>query len=354
MNIDRFLSWFISKGVNTDHVDVRYSENSGFGLYSRRTLIERDVLLLSIPSSLFIKPTYHKKDFTGFEHLIEYLLNNPSDPYVDLLRILQCIPQWRQLSNENYPRQLLHSMNKHLKKYQQSREKFPQHGDEDFLWAYYVINTRSVHFNMEIDSKDQDDNLCLIPYLDFVNHSIEPNTISKFNPLTRSYEIYSIELIQMDQQITFLYNPHSNIDLFIEYGFILSSNPSNFIQIEDELQQILTKEQVQIFRSFNYWNSLQFYSGINDLSWTVIKAIELQLDQHNWSPYDDPSPDKHQQLFDKFYLFVNIVRENIEKDFEQWNTEHFLHEKNILLEDFRTIIRDTSLSINKTFGKNCS
>lgn len=353
MNIDRFLSWFKSTGVNTDQVEVRYSDTSGFGLYSRRTLIERDVLLLSIPESLFIKPKYHNRDFTGFEHLIEYLLSKPTHPYVDLLRTLQCIPQWRQLSNENYPRQLLHSMNKHLKKFGQSREKFAQYDDEDFLWAYYVINTRSVHLNMDIDSKDQDDNLCLIPYLDFVNHSIDPNTISKFNPLTCSYEIYSIKSIQTDEQITFLYNPHSNIDLFIEYGFVLSSNPSNFIHIDNELQQILTKEQVETFRSFNYWNSLEFYSGNNELSWTVIKAIELHLDQHNWSPYDDPSPDKHQQLFNKFHILLDIIRDNIDKDFQQWNTKHFLHEKNILLEDFRTIIHDTSLSINKTFGKNC-
>lgn len=352
MNIDRFLLWFKSTEVKTDLVEVRYSDNSGFGLYACRSVIDKDSLVLSIPESLFIKPLCVNPDFTGFEQLIEYLLTHPTDSYVEFLRTIQCIPSWCQFSNENYPRQLLHSMNKHLKKYQQSRDKFPQYKDDDFQWAYYVVNTRCVHFNMEIDSKDQDDNLCLIPYLDFVNHSIQPNTISKFNPSTRCYEIYSIQTIHFDEEITFLYNPHSNIDLFIEYGFVLSSNPSNFINIEYELQQILTNEQVEIIRSFNYWNSLEFYPGDNDLSWTVIKAIDIHLDQQNWSPYDDPSIDKHPRLFEQFEILLNMIQSNIEKDFQRWDTQHFLHEKNILLQDFQMILRDISVSIKKSFVNN--
>ena len=352
MSIDRFLLWFKSTDVNTDLVQVRYTNHSGFGLYSRQPIVETNSLILSIHESLFIKPSFQNQDFNGFEHLIEYLLTTLTDPYVEFLRTLRCIPSWCQFSTDNSPRQLLHSMNKHLNKNRHSREKFPQFTDEDFQWAYYVINTRCVHFNMEIDSKDQDDNLCLIPYLDFVNHSIQPNTISKFNPLTRSYEISSIKPIEIDEQITFLYNPHSNVDLFIEYGFVLSFNPSNLINIEYELEQILTKEQNEIIRSFNYWNSLEFYSGDHDLSWTVIKAMEIHLDQSNWSPYDDPSTDKHSALFDQFQFLLNMVRSNIEKDFQQWNTEHFLQEKTILFQDFQTIIDDTSISIKKSFGKS--
>ena len=195
MNIDRFLSWFKSTDVKTDQVEVRDSENSGFGLYTRRTVNEKDSLILSIPECLFIKPSYDNPDFNGFEHLIQYLLTNLTHPYVEFLRTLECIPLWCQFSKENYPRQILHSMNKHLIKYRQSCEKFVQYKDEDFQWAYYAINTRCIHFDMEIDSKDEDNNLCLIPYLDFVNHSIQSNTISKYNPLTRSYDIYSIKSI---------------------------------------------------------------------------------------------------------------------------------------------------------------
>ncbi|CAF1371219.1 unnamed protein product, partial [Didymodactylos carnosus] len=184
----------------------------------------------------------------------------------------------------------------HLNKYNQSRNKFPQYDDEEFQLAYYTINTQCVHFDMEIDSKDQDNNLYLIPYLDFVNHSIEPNTISKFNHLTHSYDICTINF---NEQITFLYNRHSNVDLFIEYDFILSSNPYNQLNIEYELEQILSNEQIQLIKSYNYWNSLEFYSGNNDSAWTVIKAIELTINQNKWSPYHDPSSETKYQSIKK-------------------------------------------------------
>jgi len=169
MNIDRFLSWFNSTDVNTEYLNVQHSNDCGFGLYSRRVLAEKDFLILSIPEHLFIKPSYANTDFTGFEYLIEYLLENQTDPYVEFLRSIQCIPSWCRFTNEKYPRQLMDKMKKHLDKYNQSRKKFLQYNDNDFQWAYYTINTRCVHFNMDIDSKDQDDNLCLIPYLG-LNH----------------------------------------------------------------------------------------------------------------------------------------------------------------------------------------
>jgi hypothetical protein len=173
MNIDRFLSWFNSTGVNTSNVNVSYSNESGFGLYSRQSLIEKDSLVLSIPEYLFLKPSFKDPDLTGFEHLIIYLLEEKNYPYIEFLRSIQCIPQWRHFSNKKYPRQILDKMTKHLNKYNQSRNKILQWTDEDFQWAYYTINTRCVYLNMEGKSKDQDDNLCLIPYLGnylFINH----------------------------------------------------------------------------------------------------------------------------------------------------------------------------------------
>ncbi|CAF1497278.1 unnamed protein product [Didymodactylos carnosus] len=192
-----------------------------------------------------------------FGHAVEefnylFILQNKINPYIEFLRSIQSIPQWCTFYNDKYPRQLIHKMNKHLNKYNQSRNKFSQYNDEEFKWAYYTINTRCVHFDMEIDSKDQDNNLCLISYLDFVNHSIESSTISKFNHLTHSYEIRTIKSIDLNEQITFLYNSHSNVDLFIEYGFILSSNPYNQLNIEYELEQILSNQQIQLIKSFNY------------------------------------------------------------------------------------------------------
>lgn len=179
MSIDRFLSWFNSTGVNTENVTVSYSDNSGFGLYSRRSLIEKDSLILSIPEHLFIKPSFKTNDLTGFEHLIIYLLEEKIHPYIEFVRSIQSIPQWRCFPNDKYPQQLMHQMKKHIKKYNQSRNKISQYKNDEFQWAYYTINTRCVHFDMERDSKDQDDNLCLIPYLGLTKDLLE-NKIIRF------------------------------------------------------------------------------------------------------------------------------------------------------------------------------
>jgi len=152
----------------------------------------------------------------------------------------------------------------------------------------------------------------------------------------------------LNEQITFLYNPHSNIDLFIEYGFVLTYNPYNQLNIEDDLEQILTNEQIQIIKSYNYWNSLEFYSGDNDISWTIMKAIQLNVNQHQWSPYDDPSSNDKHQLTNRIKLFLNLIQQNIEKDFQRWITDHFNAEKTILYSDFLTILHDTFNVIDKS------
>lgn len=191
-----------------------------------------------------------------------------------------------------------------------------------------------------------------ISNLDFINHSIEPNTISKYNSITRSYEIYTIKPININEEITFLYNPHSNVDLFIEYGFVLLSNPYNQLNIEYEIEQILSNEQIEILKSFNYWNSLEFYAGNNNLSWTVLKAMELSFNQNQWLPYDDPSSNHHYQLKEKLIELLTMIKLNIDRDFHQWTTNEFNSEKTILYNDFVKIIDDTSINIDKSFIEN--
>ena len=86
---------------------------------------------------------------------------------------------------------------------------------------------------------------------------------------------------------------------------------------------------------------MQFYAGDGDLSWTVLKAIELSVNEESWSPYDDPTQDLSQQLQN----LLTDVRQKFENEFQQWKTEVFQYEKQILYNDFKIIIDDTSKSI---------
>jgi hypothetical protein len=89
------------------------------------------------------------------------------------------------------------------------------------------------------------------------------------------------------------------------------------------------------------------YLGDNDLSWTLIKAIQLIIKQDTWSPYDDPTSEEKYRIGDKLKQFLTTVKLNLEEDFKQWSTNHFDLEKKIFLKDFLTIIHDTSIAIDK-------
>ena len=66
-----------------------------------------------------------------------------------------------------------------------TREKWKECSDiltyEDFRWAWYVVNSRSVHYEAgrsEYLCADEPNNMALAPYLDLLNHSPEV-TVSK-------------------------------------------------------------------------------------------------------------------------------------------------------------------------------
>jgi len=61
-----------------------------------------------------------------------------------------------------------------------------------------------------------------------------------------------------------------------------------------------------------------------------------------WYP---SSKDKHLIIY-QIKQFLNLIQQNIEKDFQDWITDHFILEKNILYNDFLTIFHDTFLVDN--------
>ena len=137
------------------------------------------------------------------------------------------------------------------------------------------------------------------------------------------------------------------MDLFLEYGFVLRCNPHNRLPVRTQLRELLSAEQIQSLQSFHYWNLLEFYPGDHDLSWTLIKCVELAINPDHWSPYDDPADQCKLALSDKMRSLLNTVQQNLQEDFEHWNTAQFTDEKHILYGNFLSILRDTSIAIDK-------
>ena len=101
-----------------------------------------------------------------------------------------------------------------------------------FAWAFFTVNTRAVFH------KDGWDNLALVPFLDMFNHS--PDVEVEANCNGQHYSLKNInQSYGVGEQVYINYGPHSNVKLFLEYGFILPHNPHDFVPIDvPELMEV--------------------------------------------------------------------------------------------------------------------
>jgi hypothetical protein len=107
-------------------------------------------------------------------------------------------------------------------------------------------------------------------------------------------------------------------------------------------------EQVERLRQYQYWQTLEFYGTCDhDLSWTVIKAFELRLNNHTWSPHDEPSACHRKQLRQELLQFCDALFGTIEDDFIQWVNPVFTPMKHILHRDMLAIHRETHKAIDR-------
>lgn len=166
--------------------------------------------------------------------------------------------------------------------------------------------------------------------------------------MTDSYEIHLLKRIDsLDEELTFHYNSHSNIDLFIDYGFVLRNNPFNCFNVEEYIESLLSSEQIELLKSLNYFQELNLYSSSIELSWTLIKSIELSFNGDQWSSTDHPSNQSFQQIQEIFHQILHQLEKDLHHQFDQWTTKNFSREKLIFFDDFREILQHNSMLSNE-------
>jgi ATP-binding cassette subfamily B (MDR/TAP) protein 7 len=136
----------------------------------------------------------------------------------------------------------------------EEREKFSL---EDFKWAYFVCNSRSVflkgksleslvdelHFKELLSDSP---NMALAPLLDLLNHSDEAMTKSqlthseqfieqnhqkiKSRDVQLSYQLFTLKPVKKHSQIFINYGTFNNTKLLLEYGFIIPNNQFDFLE----------------------------------------------------------------------------------------------------------------------------
>ncbi|CAH1779803.1 unnamed protein product [Owenia fusiformis] len=104
-----------------------------------------------------------------------------------------------------------------------------------FKWAWCAVNTRSVyidHINSDwLDTTTEKNHFALAPYLDLINHTNSAKVEAGFNFENRCYDIKTLDTYKKYDQVFICYNQHSNVKLFLEYGFILPDNDCSIVSV---------------------------------------------------------------------------------------------------------------------------
>jgi len=187
-------------------------------------------------------------------------------------------------------------------------DRYPAARLGDLLWAWLIVNTRCVSF--DIGKKHHADNIVLAPAFDMANHSpkskvtamVTPHTLTMYSspprgqtisPLTKRPSDFSAPpspsgssskspCVRQGEEITFTYGPHSNATLLTEYGFITSEhNPWDSIDVTDQIvalfdpsnQAHLTK--IELLKSTDYWEDYTIQCDPLECSHRNLVALRL-------------------------------------------------------------------------------
>lgn len=106
----------------------------------------------------------------------------------------------------------------------------------DFMWGYYTVNTRAVYLESKesIKINVKGDNLALAPFLDFFNHTCKTVAVAALIKKNESefYQIKSVTSYKRGSQVFINYGAHNNLQLYMEYGFVIPQNPLDEIKFD--------------------------------------------------------------------------------------------------------------------------
>lgn len=266
-----FIQWLKENGFVNKSLQLSHFYDTSRGLRAKINFKENDVLI-SIPKQLLISTGTVESSFVGklmrkFNKTIsciqclsiflivenykkenskwyQYIQSLPKS-YTNSLywneADLHCLPVFLQNNILQDQRKFISSLAeiKTLIKYLLKNLAFEKNifTDDNFRWAYSCINTRCI-FMKQIKTPsfvdESSDTFVLAPFLDLLNHSSNVSVHAEFNTLNDCYEIVTHCPYNKYEQVFINYGPHDNSKLLTEYGFIVSSNKNNVINISIE------------------------------------------------------------------------------------------------------------------------
>ncbi|EJT96653.1 SET domain-containing protein [Dacryopinax primogenitus] len=99
---------------------------------------------------------------------------------------------------------------------------------KDLLWGWLNVNTRQVW--MELGLK-REDNLTLAPIFDMCNHTAGSGGELKPSPSGRELSLCVPYKLSKGQEVCIQYGVHSNVQLLVEYGFVLDLRRCDVLEV---------------------------------------------------------------------------------------------------------------------------
>lgn len=127
-------------------------------------------------------------------------------------------------------------------------------------YLYMCINSRCLYYEISRTSSNKEDNLTLVPFVDFINHSNKQEEVNAIAETTKNflqldkqdYKIFYQET--SGKEILFKYGHHSDDLLLNDYGFILNEpNENNCFDVTDIIMKKLKQCELDYLLEANLY-----------------------------------------------------------------------------------------------------
>ncbi|KAI9630983.1 hypothetical protein KEM48_013403 [Puccinia striiformis f. sp. tritici PST-130] len=294
------LGWLESEQTNTGEfkATIQASSHSGRILVAKEDIHEATPIL-SLPRSVLLDTQTIPSD--GQKRLKN---SSTIDYYLPFESYLNTLPQDYPVKNGQFKCYELMTWDDH-KQADEVLDRFvkdwtilnhtkPSHPSfhdcrlSDLAWAWLIVNTRCVSF--DIGAKDHDNNITLAPGFDMANHCssskvttiVNRKGITMYSSDPTETTNHSKPIIKKGEEIKFKYGPHSNSTLLTEYGFVDSHqiNPWDHIDISPLIislfdpDNLAHQNKIDLLKVTGYWEDYTIQNNPLEISHRVPVALD--------------------------------------------------------------------------------
>ncbi|KAI9323193.1 hypothetical protein BX666DRAFT_2021941 [Dichotomocladium elegans] len=230
--VESFSHWAKENKIQAMQVAIGKTEFAGYGLFATADIV--DGAAVAIPSNVHLTAARAKQmhpelelledqdDKTLLRLLLAFEKHRPTPAWAPYLAILpntadSLFEYESALEGTSLARSIHAKRTALTNEWRQFHACFPWLTLDMWTWADMVVRSRAVGL-------DGDGGWVLLPFFDFVNHSLTPNT--RWVPQQDgSVAIIVTQPIKAGEELTFSYGQKSNQELLFSYGFTIHGNP---------------------------------------------------------------------------------------------------------------------------------